>query len=63
MVAYLKVSIPLKSGEHYDKCLKAKRIELADEFKAKLGWLIGDMYSRVGTTDWETIMTAQAKKD
>lgn len=63
MVAYLKVSIALKSNEHYDKCLNAKRIELTDEFKAKLGWLVGNMYSRVGTADWESIMSAQAKKD
>lgn len=51
MVAYLKVSIPLKS-EHYDKCLAGKIMELSDEFKAKLGWLVGNMYSRVGTHDW-----------
>ena len=56
MVAYLKVSIALKSDSHYEKCLRAKRIELADEFKAKIGWLVGNMYSRVGTTDWESIM-------
>lgn len=63
MVAYLKVSIALKSKEHYETCLRAKRIELSDEFKAKLGWLIGNMYSRVGTTDWESIMSAQEKKE
>ena len=63
MVAYLKVSIALKSKEHYDKCLNAKRIELTDEFKAKLGWLVGNMYSRVGTADWEGIMSANAKRD
>lgn len=63
MVAYLKVSIALKSDEHYDKCLSAKKIELTDEFKAKLGWLVGNMYSRVGTADWEGIMSPQARKD
>lgn len=63
MVAYLKVSIALKSSEHYDKCLNAKKMELTDEFKAKLGWLVGNMYSRVGTTDWEVIMSEKAKKD
>ena len=56
MIAYLKVSFALKSDLHYDKCLKAKKIELSDEFKAKLGWLVGEMYSRVGTKDWETLM-------
>lgn len=63
MVAYLKVSIALKSDEHYDKCLNAKRIELTDEFKAKLGWLVGNMYSRVGTADWDGIMSDQARRD
>lgn len=63
MVAYLKVSIALKSKEHYDICLKAKKIELTDEFKAKLGWLVGNMYSRVGTADWDGIMSDQARRD
>ena len=60
--AYLKLSIALKSEECYDICLKAKKIELSDEFKAKIGWLIGDMYSRVGTTDWESVMSSQERK-
>ena len=38
-------------------------IELADEFKAKLGWLVGNMYSRVGTADWDKIMSNQARKN
>ena len=42
---------------------KPKKIELTDEFKAKLGWLVGNMYSRVGTADWEGIMSPQARKD
>lgn len=63
MVAYLKVSIALKSKEHYEKCLSAKKLELADEFKAKLGWLVGNMYSRVGTADWEGVMTVREKQE
>lgn len=63
MIAFLKLSIAIKSSEHYEKCLNAKIIELSDEFKAKLGWLVGNMYSRVGTSDWEEIMTSQARKD
>ena len=54
MVAYLKVSIALKSELHYQTCLNAKILELTDEFKAKLGWLVGQMYSRVGTPDWQS---------
>lgn len=63
MVAYLKVSIALKSDEHYDTCLSAKKLELTDEFKAKLGWLVGNMYSRVGTADWQGIMSDQSRKE
>ena len=62
MVAFLRVAISLKSQEHYDECLRAKRLELSDEFKAKLGWLVGDVYSRVGTTDWDSIKTKNEKK-
>lgn len=63
MVASLKVSITLKSELHYEKCLSAKILELSDEFKAKLGWLVGNIYSRVGTTDWESIKTESERKD
>jgi len=50
--AFLRLSIALRSIEHYKKCLNAKFLELAEEFKAKLGWLVGNLYSRVGTMDW-----------
>lgn len=62
MVATLKVSIALKSEMHYDVCLKAKVLELSDEFKAKLGWLVGNIYSRVGTTDWESVMSESERQ-
>ena len=51
-VAFLRVSIALKSELHYDTCLSSKIMELDDSFKAKLGWLVGNLYSRVGTVDW-----------
>lgn len=63
MVVTLKVSIALKSELHYDACLAAKVLELSDEFKAKLGWLVGNIYSRVGTTDWESIMTSSERSE
>jgi len=55
MVAFLKVSFALKADQHYVTCLAAKKLELADDFKAKLGWMVGFMYSRVGTVDWLSI--------
>ncbi len=51
-VAFLRLSIAIKSSIHIDICKKAKILELEDTFKAKLGWLVGMMYSRVGTKDW-----------
>jgi hypothetical protein len=49
--AFLRLSIALKA-EHYDSCLRARLFSLKDVFKAKLGWLIGTMYSMVGTEEW-----------
>lgn len=60
-VAFLKLSVAIKSDMHYKKCLDAKVLELGDNFKSKLGWLVGNMYSRVGTEDWTpSNMTEQA---
>jgi len=50
-LACLRVTVPLRS-EHYDLLLEAKVGQLKDVFQAKLGWLVGNNYSRVGTPDW-----------
>jgi hypothetical protein len=49
--AFLRLSIAIRS-EHYEKCLKAKFLELTEEFRAKLGWAVGNLFSRIGTRDW-----------
>ena len=49
--AFLALSIPLKI-EHYDLCLEAKIAQIKEPFQAKLGWLLGNMYNRVGTEEW-----------
>jgi hypothetical protein len=54
--AFLSLSIAIKADLHYDTCLKAKVLQLEDAFQAKLGSLIGQMYSRVGTQDWDPAM-------
>lgn len=51
--AFLRLSIPIKTDLHYRACLEAKFLQLNDTFQAKLGSLIGQLYSRVGTKDWE----------
>ena len=50
--AFLALSVPIKS-EHYDICLEAKIAQLKEPFSLKLGWLVGNMYSRVGTVEWD----------
>ncbi len=52
-VAFLRLSIALKSELHYKTCLAAKILQLTEMFQAKLGWLVGQLYSRVGTQDWD----------
>jgi len=60
-VALLRVSAALKSELHYKVCLSARIAQLRPQFQSKLGWLVGNIYSRVGTEDW--IPTAASKED
>jgi len=66
-VAFLNLSIAIKADFHYEKCLAAKVSQLTETFQAKLGWLVGQMYSRVGTNDFDrakiTSKTIAALKD
>jgi hypothetical protein len=50
--AFLRLSIAIKSDLHYDACLGSRILSLDEVFQAKLGWLVGNIYSRVGTEDW-----------
>lgn len=52
MCAITSLSISIKT-EHYDECVKARALQLDDLFQAKLGWLVGQKFSRVGTPDWD----------
>jgi hypothetical protein len=59
--AFLALSISVKSQLHYDTLLAAKIAQLQESFQHKLGWLVGNMYSRVGTDDW--VPTAGSSED
>lgn len=48
----LHLSISIRAYEHFDVCLKAKILELNENFRAKLGWSVGNLYSRIGTEDY-----------
>jgi hypothetical protein len=50
--AFLRLSISIRAYEHYQKCMDARSISLKPTVQNKLGWLTGNMYSRVGTEDW-----------
>lgn len=61
MCAILPLSISVKS-EHYNECLNARFLQLDDAFQAKLGYLVGQQFSKVGTKDWSEAAIA-AKVD
>jgi hypothetical protein len=50
--AFLRLPISLRSSDHYETCLAARIMSLNDSFRAKLGFLAGTIYSRVGTMDF-----------
>ncbi|EAQ33484.1 hypothetical protein NB311A_00285 [Nitrobacter sp. Nb-311A] len=52
-VAFLNLSIAIKTNHHLQTCIDAKVLQLTDTFQAKLGWLLGQKYSRVGTPDMD----------
>jgi hypothetical protein len=50
--AVLGVSIALKTSLHYKTLVDARILSLQEVFQHKLGFLIGENYSRIGTQDW-----------
>ncbi len=58
-VALLQVSVAVRAQEHYDKLVRARSGRLRDEFQSKLGWLIGNLFSRVATEDMPRIQRKQ----
>jgi len=52
---FLQLSIAVRAAEHYETCLQSRIASMTDIFGAKLGWLVGNLYSRVGTEDWTPV--------
>ncbi len=53
VVAYLNLWVSIAvTHNNYKFCQKSRCASLTDVFRAKLGRLVGDIYSRVGTPDW-----------
>jgi hypothetical protein len=51
-VAMLRIGISLRAGDHYELIQNARCGRLDTEYRNKLGWLKGNLYSRIDTTDW-----------
>jgi len=51
-VALLRITISLRR-DHYELLQRARVFGLEPQYAAKLGWLVGNLYSRVPTPDWE----------
>jgi hypothetical protein len=54
LCVFLRLSVALRI-DHYDVCLSSKVAQLAGVFQAKIGWMVGNIYSRVGTPDFEEV--------
>lgn len=50
-VVFLRVKVALRS-EHYPVLVRARKARLDPEFRAKFGWLVGNLYSRADAPDW-----------
>lgn len=59
-VAMLRVAVTLRV-EHYRKVQNSRSGRLNSDFRSKLGWLVGNTYSRVATPDWSS--PAKRKKE
>jgi hypothetical protein len=53
-IAFLRVSVAFRV-EHYEIMQRSRSGRLKPEFANKLGWLVGNLYARIGTQDWPRI--------
>jgi hypothetical protein len=51
-VVALRVSFALRTADHYEGLFKNRRGGLREAFESKLGWMMGNLYSRPATPDW-----------
>ena len=61
-VTLLRQSVALRIPVHLDACKAATILQLKEIFQTKLGWLVGQLYSRVATDDWDGNELAERKK-
>lgn len=61
-VALLRVTVAFQSA-HYAALQDARDGRLTPEFRAKLGWLLGNLYARPATRDWNDRAGGKRKLD
>lgn len=60
LCAFLPITVSVEANpDHYQTCVNARLVGIKDVFQAKLGWLIGIVYSRVGTKDLRDFLPPQ----
>jgi hypothetical protein len=52
LCVFLALSVAIRADQ-YEACLTAKIAQMDHIFAAKVGWLVGNLYSRIGTPDVE----------
>lgn len=52
-VVDLRTTFSLYAEKHYDQVLKARKLSLTDVYANRLGWMLGNIFSRVPTPDWD----------
>lgn len=50
-VCLLRISIAVRQ-QHYETLVKSRKGRLGSDFRNKLGWLCGNLFSRIATQDW-----------
>jgi hypothetical protein len=48
--------------QHYDRIVKARKVSMNDVAANKLGWMAGQLFSRVPTPDWVTTSEDEKEK-
>lgn len=59
----LRTTFSLHAEQHYDQVLKARELSLTDVYANKLGWMVGNIFSRVPTPEWDAEARKQRIKD
>jgi len=61
-VAILRLSVAIRAPLHLNTCKNSKILQLREIFQTKLGWLIGQLYSRVATDDCDLSELSDKKR-